>query len=213
MLVEDTPTDTTTATGDIGINYLTDTVFNGIYASRSELKITQNSISTTVSETVNAVVENIDNRVTDVANTLEQNSKDLSDKINNVSDSLGEYAKQSSLVTVTNSVQDIQTALNEQILVTQQIKEDGVEKVTTTTGFTFDQAGLTIDKTGSDTKTLVDEDGMTVYSKTGSEESILLNVDSQGVQTENLHVRTYTQIGSHSRLQDYEDGTAIFYIE
>ena len=213
MVIQDTPVDASTATGDIGINYLTDTVFNGIYASRSELKITQNSISTTVSETVNAVVENIDNRVTDVANTLEQNSKDLSDKINNVNDSLGEYAKQSSLVTVTNSVQEIQTALNEQILVTQQIKEDGVEKVTTTTGFTFDQAGLTIDKSGSDTKTLVDEDGMTVYSKAGSEESILLNVDSQGVQTENLHVRTYTQIGSHSRLQDYEDGTAIFYIE
>ena len=211
MIVQDTAT--TGIIGNVGINYLTDTVFNGIYASRSELKITQNSISTTVSETVNAVVENIDNRVTDVANTLEQNSKDLSDKIDNVSDSLGEYAKQSTLVTVTNSVQEIQTALNEQILVTQQIKEDGVEKVTTTTGFTFDKDGLTIDKTGSDTKTVVDEDGMTVYSKTGSEESILLNVDSQGVQTENLHVRTFTQIGTHTRLQDYEDGTAIFYIE
>ena len=211
MVVTDTPT--TGVTGNIGINYLTDTVFNSVYASRSELKITQNSISTTVSETVNAVVENIDNRVTDVANTLEQNSKDLSGKIDNINDSLGEYAKQSSLVTVTNSVQEIQTALNEQILVTQQIKEDGVEKVTTTTGFTFDKDGLTIDKTGADTKTVVDEDGMTVYSKTGSENSVLLNVDSQGVQTENLHVRTFTQIGTHTRLQDYEDGTAIFYIE
>ena len=212
MVVGDAPLGTTPM-GDIGITYLTDTVFNGIYASRSELKITQNSISTTVSETVNAVVQNIDNRVTDVANTLEQNSKDLSNSINTLNDSLSDYAKQSTLVTVTNSVEEIQTALNEQILVTQQIKEDGVEKVTTTTGFTFDKDGLTIAKTGADTKTLVDEDGMTVYSTTGSEESILLNVDSQGVQTENLHVRTYTQIGSHSRLQDYEDGTAIFYIE
>jgi len=209
-------TDTANESGDpaqIKINYLTDTVFNAIYATRSDINVTKHSITSSVSETVTAVVENVDTRVTDVANTLEQSTKDLSDKINNVNDSLGEYAKQSSLVTVTNSVQEIQTALNEQILVTQQIKEDGVEKVTTTTGFTFDQAGLTIDKSGSDTKTLVDEDGMTVYSKTGSEESILLNVDSQGVQTENLHVRTYTQIGSHTRLQDYEDGTAIFYIE
>ena len=214
MIVEDTPNDTSISTvGDIGINYLTDTVFNGIYASRSELKITQNSISTTVSETVNAVVENIDNRVTDVANTLEQNSKDLSNSINVLNESLGEYAKQSSLVTVTNSVEEIQTALNEQILVTQKIQQDGVDKVTTTTGFTFDSAGLTIDKTGADTKTVIDEDGMTVYSTTGSEQAVLLNVDSQGVETENLHVRTYTQIGSHSRLQDYEDGTAIFYIE
>ena len=213
MVVKDTPTDTDTAIGDIGINYLTKTIFNGIYATQSELKITQSGISTTVSETVNAVVQNIDNRVTDVANTLEQNSKDLSNSIDVLNDSLNDYAKQSSLITVTNSVEEIQTALNEQILVTQQIKEDGVEKVTTTTGFTFDKDGLTIAKTGADTKTLVDEDGMTVYSTTGSEESILLNVDSQGVQTENLHVRTYTQIGSHSRLQDYEDGTAIFYIE
>lgn len=209
-------TDTANESGDpaqIKINYLTDTVFNAIYATRSDINVTKHSITSSVSETVTAVVENVDTRVTDVANTLEQSTKDLSDKINNVNDSLGEYAKQSSLVTVTNSVQEIQTALNEQILVTQQIKEDGVEKVTTTTGFTFDQAGLTIDKTGSDTKTLVDEDGMTVYSKTGSEESVLLNVDSQGVQTENLHVRTFTQIGTHTRLQDYEDGTAIFYIE
>ena len=209
-------TDTANESGDpaqIKINYLTDTVFNAIYATRSDINVTKHSITSSVSETVTAVVENVDTRVTDVANTLEQSTKDLSGKINNINDSLGEYAKQSTVVTVTNSVQEIQTALNEQILVTQQIKEDGVEKVTTTTGFTFDQAGLTIDKSGSDTKTLVDEDGMTVYSKTGSEESILLNVDSQGVQTENLHVRTYTQIGSHTRLQDYEDGTAIFYIE
>ena len=209
-------TDTANESGDpaqIKINYLTDTVFNAIYATRSDINVTKHSITSSVSETVTAVVENVDTRVTDVANTLEQSTKDLSGKINNINDSLGEYAKQSTVVTVTNSVQEIQTALNEQILVTQQIKEDGVEKVTTTTGFTFDQAGLTIDKSGSDTKTLVDEDGMTVYSKTGSEESILLNVDSQGVQTENLHVRTFTQIGSHTRLQDYEDGTAIFYIE
>ena len=208
--------DTANESGDpaqIKINYLTDTVFNAIYATRSDINVTKHSITSSVSETVTAVVENVDTRVTDVANTLEQSTKDLSGKINNINDSLGEYAKQSSLVTVTNSVQEIQTALNEQILVTQQIKEDGVEKVTTTTGFTFDQSGLTIDKSGSDTKTLVDEDGMTVYSKTGSEESILLNVDSQGVQTENLHVRTFTQIGTHTRLQDYEDGTAIFYIE
>ena len=211
MVIEDIPNEQ--MTGDIGINYLTNTVFNGIYASRSELKITQNSISTTVSETVNAVVENIDNRVTDVANTLEQNSKDLSNSINVLNESLGEYAKQSSLVTVTNSVKEIQTALNEQILVTQKIQQDGVDKVTTTTGFTFDKDGLTIDKTGADTKTVIDEDGMTVYSTTGSEQAVLLNVDSQGVETENLHVRTYTQIGNHSRLQDYEDGTAIFYIE
>ena len=213
MIAQDTPSDNTTMTGDIGVNYLTNTIFNGIYASRSELKITQNSISTTVSETVNAVVENIDNRVTDVANTLEQNSKDLTNSINTLNNSLSDYAKQSSLITVTNTVENIQTSLNEQILVTQQIKQDGVDKVTTTTGFTFDKDGLTIDKTGADTKTVIDEDGMTVYSTTGSEQSELLNVDSQGVQTENIYVRTYTQIGSHTRLQDYEDGTAIFYIE
>ena len=211
MVVEDV--ETIGLKDTIKVNYLTKTVFNGIYATQSELKLTQNGIYQTVSETVTASVQDITDKVVSLNDIVDQNTKSLDNDIKSLTDSLNDYAKQSSLITVTNSVEEIQTSLNEQILVTQQIREDGVEKVTTTTGFTFDKDGLTIDKTGADTKTVVDEDGMTVYSKTGSENSILLNVDSQGVQTENLHVRTYTQIGSHSRLQDYEDGTAIFYIE
>jgi len=211
MIVEDVANDTGTI-GDIEVNYLTNTTFNGVYASRAELNITQNSIESTVSETFTTSVQPVIDSVDALGEQLQNTEANLQSNIDDVSNSLGNYALNSSLVTVTNTVSNIQTALNQQILVSKELQENGVTKVTTTTGFTFDENGLAITKTGADTKTVIDEDGMTVYSATGSSETPLLNVDSQGVDTENLHVRTYTQIGNHSRLQDYEDGTAIFYI-
>lgn len=211
MIVEDVANDTGT-TGDIEVNYLTNAQFNGLYASRAELKITQNSIESTVSETFTTSVQPVIDSVDALGEQLQNTEANLQSNIDDVSNSLSNYALNSSLVTVTNTVSNIQTALNQQILVSKELQENGVSKVTTTTGFTFDENGLAITKTGADTRTVIDEDGMTVYSATGSSETPLLNVDSQGVETENLHVRTYTQIGNHSRLQDYEDGTAIFYI-
>ena len=46
----------------------------------------------------------------------------------------------------------------------QKIRDEGVKKVTTTTG-TFNEEGLTIDQTDSSTKTQVTPDGMSVCSK------------------------------------------------
>lgn len=209
-------TDTANETGDnanFAINYLTDTTFNAIYATRSALNVTKHQISSSVSETIIAEVSPVNTRIDGLSDTLEQNTKDLSDSITALGDNMSQYAKSSDLVTIRNNVTTLQTAVDQQIQVTQNIQENGVDKVTTTTGFKFDKDGLSISKTGADTKTLIDEDGMTVYATTGSTDSELLNVDSQGVQTENIHIRTYTQIASHSRMQDYEDGTAIFYIE
>lgn len=218
MLYDDTMiiTDTANESGSsaqIEINYLIDTTFNAIYATKSDLNITKNEIRASVSETIIAEVSPVDKKIDDLSGTLEQNTKDLNDSIDALAGNMGEYAKNSDLITIRNNVTTLQTAVDQQIIVTQNIQENGVDKVTTSTGFKFDKDGLSINKTGADTKTVIDEDGMTVYSTTGSSDSELLNVDSQGVQTENIHVRTYTQIASHSRMQDYEDGTAIFYIE
>lgn len=212
MIITDTANESGSS-AQIEINYLTDMVFNAVYATRSDINVTKHAITSSVSETIVAEVSPLNTRIDDVSETLEQNTKDITDSINAINGNLSQYAKESSLVTINNRVDTIQTAVNQQIAVTQDIQENGVSKVTTTTGFTFDKDGLSVSKTGADTKTLIDEDGMTVYSTTGSTDSELLNVDSQGVQTENIHIRTFTQIGSHTRMQDYEDGTAIFYIE
>ena len=86
---------------------------------------------------------------------------------------------------------------------------DGATKVETSTGFTFDEEGLTIAKSESDITTTITEDGMKVSR--GSRE--VLTANNEGVKAEDLHATTYLIIGRNSRLEDYGSGkTACFWI-
>lgn len=76
---------------------------------------------------------------------------------------------------------------------------DGVANVTTTTGFTFDEIGLTVSKTGSEMTTQVTEDGMTV-SRSGTK---VLVVDNLGVQAANLNASTFLILAGKARFEPY----------
>ena len=88
----------------------------------------------------------------------------------------------------------------------------GTNKVTTSTGFTFDQNGLNISKTDSEMKTQITEDGMKIYKN----DEVMLTANNQGVDAKNLHATTYLIIGNNSRMEDFtENGskrTAVFWI-
>ena len=85
----------------------------------------------------------------------------------------------------------------------------GVDKVTTSTGFTFNNEGLTISKSDSEMSTNIDEDGMSIFK--GSEE--VLTADNTGVNAKNLHATTYLIIGKNSRFEDYNSNrTGCFWI-
>ena len=91
----------------------------------------------------------------------------------------------------------------------QTALENGVEKVTTTTGFTFNEEGLHISKSDSEITTSITEDGMTVYR--GDNE--VLVADNLGVMAEDLHATTFLIIGNNSRLEDYgANRTGCFWI-
>ena len=75
----------------------------------------------------------------------------------------------------------------------------GVDTVTTKTGFTFDDEGLTVSKTGSEMTTQVTEDGMTI-SRSGTQ---VLVVDNQGVEATNLHAKTFLILAGKARLEPY----------
>ena len=75
----------------------------------------------------------------------------------------------------------------------------GVDSVTTKTGFTFDDVGLTVSKTGSEMTTQVTEDGMTI-SRSGTQ---VLVVDNQGVEAYNLHAKTFLILAGKARLEPY----------
>lgn len=92
-------------------------------------------------------------------------------------------------------------------------RETGADSVTTSTGYTFNEDGLLVEKSGSATSTMITEDGMIVSKEDGA----VLKATSDGVDAVNLHAKTYLIVGVTSRFEDYynEDGelrTGCFWI-
>ena len=84
----------------------------------------------------------------------------------------------------------------EQIIMEATKSVSGVE---TTTGFTFNDEGMTVSKTGSGLTTKITEDGMKVIQ---SNEDVL-TADHNGVDGHRLHASTYLIVGGRSRFEDY----------
>ena len=110
--------------------------------------------------------------------------------------------------TLTSRVEASMSAEDVRIEITKQL-DNGVDKVITSTGFTFDEEGLTVSKSGSEMETTITEDGMTVY-KDGA---AMLTANNEGVEAIDLHATTYLIIGKNSRIEDYGDSrTGCFWI-
>lgn len=113
--------------------------------------------------------------------------------------------------TLTSKVEASITAEDVTIAIKSEL-ENGVSKVETSTGFTFNEEGLTVSKSGSEMSTVIDEDGMSVYR----DDEEVLTANNEGVIAYNLHAKTYLIVGESSRFEDYEkDGetrTGCFWI-
>lgn len=150
------------------------------------------------SENISSLQLNTDAVVTSVRE-LETNT---SNQIESMSEDITNLTKQVSATMTSDQIKiEIQTEL-----------DNGVKKIETNTGFTFDDEGLTVSKEGQEMTTKITEDGMTVY-KDGNE---MLEANNEGVNAVNLHAKTYLIIGENSRFEDWErDGeprTACFWI-
>jgi uncharacterized protein len=144
---------------------------------------------------------------------LQINTDSISASVKKVEDSTLEALTNvnSDISTLTSRVDAAITAEDVTIAIKSEL-DNGVSKVETSTGFKFDETGLTISKTGSEMTTNIDEDGMTI-SRDNEE---MLVADHEGVKAYNLHANTYLIIGGTSRFEDYEkDGetrTGCFWI-
>ena len=157
----------------------------------SQLQLTQNSISATVS----SVVQN----QTDLTNNL----ANLQDNINQQNQSNAEQFE-----TLTKKVDATMTSEQVRLAISTEIAK-GTDKVITSTGFKFDDEGLTISKSDSEMSTNIDEDGMSIFRN--NEE--VLTADNTGVNATNLHATTYLIIGTNSRFENYgSDRTGCFWI-
>ncbi len=95
-----------------------------------------------------------------------------------------------------------------------RIQSEGVSRVSTSTGYTFDERGLLISKDGQTMENLLDNTGM--YVRRAGQ--TILQANDAGVKAVDVQVKNYLILGSHSRLEDYataEDPnrTACFYID
>lgn len=116
----------------------------------------------------------------------------------------GEITKLTNKVNATMSAEDVK------IEVLKTIEEEGLgATITTSTGFTFNEDGLTVSKTGSEMKTQITEDGMTVMRNN----TAMLTANNTGVEAVNLHAKTYLWIGKNSRFEDYQSNrTGCFWV-
>lgn len=151
-------------------------------------------------------IDGYDNRLTQ----LELDSDGLTASVSKIQTTSKERfeAVDAELTTIMNRVEATMTPEEVSIKIQEAIGE-GANKITTETGFTFNEVGLTVSKSGSEMTTTITEDGMSVY-KDGSE---VLTADNTGVKAIDLSATTYLHIGTYSRFQDYGEGrTGCFWI-
>ena len=131
--------------------------------------------------------------------SVQQTQEQTNTAIQGVNDNINTLT---SKVEATMSAEDVRLEIS-------NVMESGVDKVITSTGYVFDEEGLTISKSGSEMTTTITEDGMKVYK----DNQAVLTANNEGVEAIDLHATTYLIIGQNSRIEDYGYGrTGCFWI-
>ena len=165
----------------------------------------------------------------EISTKVDNNTTDINNNYQEIIQKFGDLVTDDELIQLKESMQTQLDATKLEISNIKTVVVDGVEYVKNTSG-TFDDNGLTMEQTGAKTKTVLNQDGVDVKDTQGSGNEDLLfagYVSSEKakeneelapyegqtiVYTKNIIVRNYLTIGTKSRIEDYEDGTGIFYL-
>ena len=191
----------------------------------TSLTMTTDDIQSQVS-TTNEVVANLGSQLSETNDTLSSDYEELLSKFDDYATTgeVNEIVEQvTTQITDTYSKTEIQKILN------GTFEDESGEVVTslvrTTTG-QLDEDGLSIQRTNANTDIALgykedsegnELEGLIIYD-TGSTSKELLfagydsSINQTIVRADNINITTYATIGSHSRLEDYEDGTGVFYL-
>lgn len=149
------------------------------------------------------------------ASSLPDSIDDLSSQLSVMLESFtSQFARQQETIDgLQTDMTTIQQNADKITLQVQKIVDDGVDKVTTTTGVTVDGDGLHIGKDGEEMESRIDYSGLHV-ERNGE---AILEATASGVEAENVTVRTYLTIGAHARFEDYSNDrdsarTACFFV-
>jgi len=217
--------------------YTDDTVANQVGANLTilsgtvtEIRDDVDELSTTMTNTTTlvneqgetiGVLQQQQSQTTQTVNEISSTVSSVSTRQNNDYQELltkfDNYMPTSDFVDLENSVRQLQTDTYTKTEINTKLTDGSVTMVSTTSG-TFDENGLTIEKTNAKTKGQFNEVGVKVMDATGSSEEELLfagydeTLNESVVRTKNINVTKYLSIGAKSRIEDYEDGTGIFYV-
>ena len=185
-----TTLETKTGNHDTAINELTEDVDE----NTSDI----NTLTETT-ETHTSQIAALRVRADEISATVTNVSEVLTSSTDNIEQQIDSLTKE---VNAKMSAEDVTITVRSEL-------ENGVDHVTTQTGFTFNETGLTVEKAGKEMKTQITEDGMTVYRDT----TPVLTANNAGVDATNLRASTYIIIGNNSRFENFGNSrTACFWI-
>ena len=205
-------------------SYLLDDVitYDGAYSQTSQWSYSDNELETSDNPTslgevlkkTYAKVDKANQQIELVASKSEANTQEIAAlriDVGNISASVESVEKKvedraeyvdGELIELTKKVEATMSDEEVRLEISTQLA-NGVTRVTTTTGYTFNEDGMTVSKSGSDITTTITEDGMSI--KRNEEEVLVAN--NEGVKAEDLHATTYLIIGVNSRFEDYANQT------
>jgi hypothetical protein len=151
-------------------------------------------------------IQRVSDSVSNLSTSMQMTSDAFSVEVQNVRTGLSDEISK-----VRDEITSFRVESNEIKAEIKSVKESGVDKVVNTTG-TFNEDGLTVDRSDSDTKTLISPDGMTVYAKDNNN-AVMLEATSKGVEAKDLHATTFLKVGGRSRFENYGNNrTGCFWI-
>ena len=176
-------------------------------ADKTDRKINQAYL---IVDKQNKTIQGLTSKVYDIQIENEKSSQNILEKFDG-------YTPLNQTLELEKSVTQIQTDTYSKIQIDTKLKDGSVTMLKSTT-LTADDEGLTVDKDGSKTKSNLDADGLEIIDKTGASQEVLLearydeNLGETIVRSKNMRVEKYLNIGTHSRIEDYENGTGVFWI-
>ena len=176
-------------------------------ADKTDRKINQAYL---IVDKQNKTIQGLTSKVYDIQIENEKSSQNILEKFDG-------YTPLNQTLELEKSVTQIQTDTYTKTEINTKLTDGSVTMLKSTT-LTADDEGLTVDKNDSKTKSNLDADGLEIIDKTGASQEVLLearydeNLGETIVRSKNMRVEKYLNIGTHSRIEDYEDGTGIFYI-
>lgn len=182
-------------------------------ADKTDKKINQAYL---IVNKVDGEIEGLVSKTNELDTTINNNYQEIINKFDG-------YAPQSAMVEIQTQVQTLQTDSYTKTQIDTMLVDGTVKKVQTTSA-TYDENGMTYEKSNSNTKTTINEVGVQVKDSNTNNTILFAGyVDSNNTQysgyqgqsivaTDNIIVDNYLVVGTHSRFEDYETGTGCFYI-